>query len=108
MLAFYEKPYWRKEGVPLAEQVTVALEPHAFNPDHPLYIDSVFDVSPPGGAGVLASFLWVHLRHMGASCWRPAEAPQPLSFECAPLLLRCARDSETATAAGGTTRRLSS
>lgn len=58
VLAFYEKPYWRKEGVPLAEQVTVALEPHAFNPEHPLYIDSVFDVSPPGGPGVLASFLW--------------------------------------------------
>lgn len=44
MLAFYAKPYWRKEGVPLEEQATVALEPAAFNPDHPLYIDSVFDV----------------------------------------------------------------
>ena len=57
VLAFYAKPHWRKEGLPLSEQVTVALEPHAFNPDHPLYIDSVFDVSPPGGPGVLASFL---------------------------------------------------
>ena len=57
VLSFYEKPWWRKEGLPLSEQVTVALEPHAFNPDHPLYIDSVFDVSPPGGPGVLASFL---------------------------------------------------
>lgn len=58
VLAFYERPYWRKEGVPLEQQATVALEPHAFNPDHPLYIDSCFDVSPPGGPGVLASFLW--------------------------------------------------
>ena len=59
VLAFYEKAWWRKEGVPLEEQVTASLEPHAFNPDHPLYIDSVFDVSPPplGGPGVLASFL---------------------------------------------------
>ena len=44
VLAFYAKPYWRKAGVPLEEQATVALEPAAFNPDHPLYIDSVFDV----------------------------------------------------------------
>lgn len=58
VLAFYEKPWWRKEGAPLEQQVTMALEPHAFNVHHPLYIDSVFDVSPPGGPGVLASFLW--------------------------------------------------
>eukprot|EP00887_Chlorella_sp_A99_P000867 scaffold5.g867.t1 len=52
VLAFYEKPWWRQEGAPLSDQVTVALEPHAFNPDHPARIDSVFDVSPPGGPGV--------------------------------------------------------
>lgn len=27
VLAFYERPYWRKEGVPLEQQATVALEP---------------------------------------------------------------------------------
>lgn len=43
---------------PLTEQVTFAINPSAFNTDHHLYIDSVYDVSPPGGPGVLASFLW--------------------------------------------------
>lgn len=58
ILAFYGAPHWRTEGAPLSEQVTFALNPHAFNADHHLYIDSVYDVSPPGGPGVLASFLW--------------------------------------------------
>lgn len=57
ILAFYASPFWRTEGG-ISEQVTFALNPHVYHPDHPLYIDSVFDVSPPGGPGVLASFLW--------------------------------------------------
>ncbi|KAI3434449.1 hypothetical protein D9Q98_002526 [Chlorella vulgaris] len=57
ILAFYASPFWRTEGG-IHEQVTFALNPHVYHPDHPLYIDSVFDVSPPGGPGVLASFLW--------------------------------------------------
>ena len=38
VLAFYEAPYWRDEGLPLSEQVTFVMNPHAFNGDHHLYI----------------------------------------------------------------------
>lgn len=88
ILAFYGAPHWRTEGAPLSEQVTFALNPHAFNADHHLYIDSVYDVSPPGGPGVLASFLWnddaFELLNKGEAVARETILNTWASFLCCP------------------------
>ncbi|KAI7839402.1 hypothetical protein COHA_006803 [Chlorella ohadii] len=57
VLAFYEEPFWRN-GLPANESITFAIDPFAYTTASARKIDSVFDVSPPGGPGVLASFLW--------------------------------------------------
>lgn len=57
VLAFYERPLWRTSPN-VSRCVTFALDPHAFTARGDRSVDSVYDVSPPGGPGVLASFLW--------------------------------------------------
>jgi len=52
MLAFYERPFWRPaSGV--KDGITTAI-----NPDPSAPVSMIFDVSPPDGPGVLASFLF--------------------------------------------------
>ncbi|KAL4441816.1 hypothetical protein ABPG77_003732 [Micractinium sp. CCAP 211/92] len=57
VLAFYERPLWRPSAN-LSQCITFALDPHASTSRGHRSVDSVYDVSPPGGPGVLASFLW--------------------------------------------------
>lgn len=57
VLAFYERPLWRASPN-VSQCVTFVLDPHAFTARGDRSVDSVYDVSPPGGPGALASFLW--------------------------------------------------
>lgn len=57
VLAFYERPLWRQSGN-VSEGVTFVLDPASYTREGRRSVDSVYDVSPPEGPGVLASFLW--------------------------------------------------
>lgn len=52
MVAFYAEPFWRN-GKSVKDSISLAIDP---NPA--LKVSEAFDVSPPGGPGALAGFLY--------------------------------------------------